>query len=50
VPVPSNKVSQEDENSYVTYTLGTSTKTAKYVLTDSDGTITFETGSELVAK
>jgi hypothetical protein len=46
VPVPSNKVSQEDENSYVTYTLGTSTsKTAKYVLTDSDGTITFETGS-----
>jgi hypothetical protein len=39
----SNKVSQEDENSYVTYTLGTSTsKTAKYVLTDSDGTITFE--------
>jgi hypothetical protein len=48
VPVP-NKVSQEDENSYVTYTLGTSTsKTAKYVLTDSDGTITFETGSELV--
>jgi hypothetical protein len=29
-----------------TYILGTSTsKTAKYVLTDSDGTITFETGS-----
>lgn len=46
VPVPSTKVSQKDKNSYVTYTLGTSTSTtAKYVLTDNDGTITFETGS-----
>jgi len=45
IPSPSTLVSLNDKNSYVTYILGTSTtKTATYVLTDTNGTITFSTG------
>jgi hypothetical protein len=40
-----NKVSQEDENIYVTYTLGTSTSKQQVCSDNDDGTITFETGS-----
>jgi hypothetical protein len=45
-PFPPNTVSQEDQYSYITYFLGTSaSKTATYVLTNSDDTITFSTGN-----
>lgn len=45
IPLPTTAVKQEDESSHISYFLGTTTaKTAKYVLTDKDGTITFTTG------
>lgn len=45
IPSPTNKVSYNNKNSYVTYIIGTSTtKTATYASTDSNGTSTFSTG------
>jgi hypothetical protein len=45
VPMPASVVNQEEEGSYITYSLGTSTsKTASYVLTDAGDTMTFTTG------